>query len=369
MVKYTYSIQNDFPNHEVAPDRLLQDIRASSITIAVDYVNTSDDDCDIWFRAELSSADKSVLDSIVSSHSGEPLPDNAIPVTLSNVAIQDGRLNTLALRPIASKITLVSPNWCDKTTWHVDSVYVEDEVATDSGDHRTYVLSHNNIIDAYHGKICFEDTLLDPAGRSYRVTVKVNGEAKTEQDPHYGTGGDYVINYASGTITFFQPLQVSDVVTASYHYARRGTFIIAPQPGKDLLIGAVEVQFSEDIELRDSFIFQAYGYVDVFAPQLMQPPSNIPSGTKIPIGNPLIYKTILDFVSDANGAYPGYPAFGGTNWRALKKQTFIFVWDYIVGVTRLKSAYGMEIHVDLAHDEPCGGSYATATFYCTSEVQ
>lgn len=80
--KYTYSIQNDFPNHAVASDRLLSEIRASAIITAVDYINTSGDDCDIWFKDALSAGDETILDGLVAIHSGEPLPSNVpIPIT------------------------------------------------------------------------------------------------------------------------------------------------------------------------------------------------------------------------------------------------------------------------------------------------
>jgi hypothetical protein len=278
-----------------------------------------------------------------------------------------GRFPTAATRPVSPKLTFITPNWCDKTTWYGGSAESADEVATDSGDHTTYSLAHEYVIDAYHGKITFEDQLKDDDGRSFRVLVKVNGTVKTEQDPHLSAGGDYTINYAAGEITFLTALQPTDVVTATYHYAQRATFVIKPAAGKRLYIGSVEVQFSDDIVMNDTFVFQAYGLVDVFAPQLMQPPYNFPSGTKIPLGDPLVYKTMNDLLNDSNGAYPGYPQFGGSNWRALKRQAYIFVWDYTVGTTCLEAAYGMEIHIDLEHDAPCGGTFGVATLYCTSE--
>jgi hypothetical protein len=284
------------------------------------------------------------------------------------LATADHRLPTSSIKPVAPKVTRISPNWCDKTTWYTGSLEVTDEVAVDSGDHTTYTVSHQNVIDAYHGKITFEDYLKDDYGRSYRVTVKVNDVVKTEQDPYYGYGGDYTVDYADGSITFLAALQPTDVVKATYHYAARATFIIKPSDGKRLLIGAVEVQFSEDAIINDSFVFQAYGLVDVFAPQLMSAPYSIPSGTKIPIGDPLVYKTFNDFLNDSNGAYPGYPAFGGSNWRALKKAAYIFVWEYAVGLTALDATLGMEIHVDLEHDAQCDGAFATATCYCTEEA-
>ena len=69
--KYTYSIGNNFPNQQVCSARLTLEIEDSSITIAMDYINTSVDDCDVWFKAALPSADETTLSGIVSSHSGE----------------------------------------------------------------------------------------------------------------------------------------------------------------------------------------------------------------------------------------------------------------------------------------------------------
>ena len=72
-VKYTYSIQNDFPYSKVATDRLTEEISVSNITIALDYISTTGDNCDTWFKTSLSSGEQSTLDSIVASHSGEQL--------------------------------------------------------------------------------------------------------------------------------------------------------------------------------------------------------------------------------------------------------------------------------------------------------
>jgi hypothetical protein len=360
MQRYTFTVNSDttFPNRKVDLPRFEQEIRASAIVTALDGSPVVElGNCFVDFRATLSTGDEAILEGLVHAHSGEPLPVDAL-VSIRGITASEGKLPTSSAKAIAPKLTFISPNWCDKTTWHQNAAAVVDEAATDSGDHLTYTLAHQNVIDTHHGKITFEDAL------NKRVVVKVNGTAKTEQDPHVGSGGDYTINYATGAITFLSAQQPADAVVVSYHYAQKATFTLSPATGKRLLINTVEIQFSEDVLMNDTFIFQAYGLVDVFAPQLMP---GIPSGTKIPIGDPLVYKTFNDLLNDCNGAYPGYPAFGGNNWRALKKQAFIFVWDYTVGATALESAYGMEIRLDLEHDAPCGGTFGTATFYCTSE--
>ena len=73
--KYTYSISVDFPSQAVATDRLSQEIQDSAIVTALDYINTNGDDCDIWFKDQLSAGDVTVLDGIVAAHSGIPLPE------------------------------------------------------------------------------------------------------------------------------------------------------------------------------------------------------------------------------------------------------------------------------------------------------
>jgi hypothetical protein len=80
--KYTYSIQNAFPNHKVATDRLTLEIQRSSIVIALDYIETDSGDCNIWFKDALPSMDVTTLDGIVATHSGEPLPSPAQLVQL-----------------------------------------------------------------------------------------------------------------------------------------------------------------------------------------------------------------------------------------------------------------------------------------------
>lgn len=72
--KYTFLI-SDFPNSKVDPTRLSQEITTSSITAALDFINTVTTHCDIWFKAALSNDDSSALTLIVEGHSGEPLPD------------------------------------------------------------------------------------------------------------------------------------------------------------------------------------------------------------------------------------------------------------------------------------------------------
>lgn len=265
-----------------------------------------------------------------------------------------------------AKITFYSFNWADRTTWYYRAVRVVDETATceDPGTYTQYKVANPNLIDTYHGKISSEDFLADAQGNSYRVVVKVDGVEKTEQDPHLGSGGDYTIAYETGVITFLSALTDSSVVKVTYHYENGSEWVVAPNPGKILKIRKVEVQFSEDIVLTDSILFQPYGPVEIWAPNLLDNP--YPAGTKLPLGNPDVLKTMQDYVNDANGAFPSIPVLGGNGWRGTKSPIHIFQWDYQT-LTEVSSAKGVEVRLKLEHDIPFEGSVGVATFYCLSE--
>jgi len=253
--------------------------------------------------------------------------------------------------------TIITSNWCDPTGWYQKAVRVVDETA--SGSDVTWNLAHQNVIDTAHGKLTDEDFLKDADGNAYRVVVKVDGVTKTEHSPGT-TDGDYGIDYAAGTLTFLAPPAVAPLVT--YHYANGSEFVIKPLPGKVLKIVHAEVQFSADIVITDTIDFQPYGLVEVFAPQLT--PDPYPAGTLLPLGDPVRYKTMMDYINEANHALPQIPALGGPGWRGSPAIN-VFPWNY-QAVTNLESSSGLEIRIRLLNDVPFGGSVATATFYCLS---
>ena len=272
----------------------------------------------------------------------------------------DGVERVAVEKTIMSRITMYSHDWTDPTTWYEESIHVIDEIANNTGDNQLYELSHDNIIDTYHGKMINEDYLVDSNGYSYRVSVTVNDSECSEQDPHYGTGGDYVVDYSDGYIEFTDALNVDDIVKVTYHYENGSQYTIKPAPGKGLTLSFTEIQFSTDVIINDSVHFDMYGYASVFAPQL-----GLPAGTKINIfGN--VYKGMRDFYSDAVKSYPITQSIGGSGWRGADFDMVVLDWDYVAAI-KLYSTYGMEIRAFLEHNEPIGGSFATVSFYCVSE--
>lgn len=252
-------------------------------------------------------------------------------------------------------------DWTDPTTWFSEAERITNE-ATTHATGATWSLAHDRVIDTYHGKLFGEDYLTDANGHSFRVAVTVDGVAKTECDPHSGTG-DFTVNYDAGSIAFTGTPPASNAdVRVTYHHENGGSFIVGPSAGKRLAIDVVEVQFSADIEILDTVRFQVW----VYAPAELCAAMGWPLGTKVPYGDAAVYKTIKDYYADAMRAYPAYPALGGAGWRGIGQGMIIFDWDYLAQIP-LATSTGAEIRVSLDHDTPFGGAYATASFYCTEE--
>lgn len=71
--KYTYSIQNDFPNSKVDPSRITNEIGNSDIVTILNHINTDPVNCDIYFVTALSGTEETTLSGVVSGHNGNPL--------------------------------------------------------------------------------------------------------------------------------------------------------------------------------------------------------------------------------------------------------------------------------------------------------
>lgn len=366
---YTYSISEDFLNSIVDTSSLTTEIHGSAITIALDHIDTNDGYCDIVFKAALLPGEEAILNGLVAAHTGAseaPAPTSVVitdctkAVQLDVPSTDSGLLRVVAEKTDVDRLTLITHNWADPTTWYEQSIRVLNETPTNSGDNKSYKLAHAYVIDTCHGKLFGEDALKNTDGYSYRVSVKVNGTSKTEQDPHYGTGGHFTINYKDGYIDFIDALEPTDTVTVTYFYQNGSTFTLKPSAGKNLKLTLAEVQFSTDVVLTDTIVFQTYGYAGVFAPQL-----GYPFTTLIPIQT-YKYKTIQDYIADSVKSHPIIQALGGSGWRGMNYDIVLFDWDYVSAAV-IHSAYGMETRVYLEHNTPIQGSYATSTFYFTVE--
>ena len=244
--------------------------------------------------------------------------------------------------PEGTRLDLITPNWCDKSTWVQESAEVLAETLTDSGDGLTFNSINANWIDTSHGLITDEDRL----DAKYLPVIKANGVLQVEDDPFGGTQNDYSLDYASGDVTFHAA--PTGPITADYWKAGTSLWTLAPAAGKVIRLTAVELQFSEDVVMNDTVQFQVY----------------VGGG---PYGDPVLYKRFTDFVNASEGSFPAIPAMAGAG-RGTRSPIRIFRWPYLDrGTTDLKSSLAMEIHISLVSNTSFGGEFATATFYGVTE--
>jgi len=249
--------------------------------------------------------------------------------------------------PEASRLDVISVNWCDKRTWYPKSTEVLDETLSDSGDGLTFNPATSRAwVDVMHGRLTGEYALR----AEYQPSVEVDSVAKTENPPGT-TDGDYALDYLTGNVTFNASQAGKTVVVKHYHFVNGSEWIIAPADGKLVRVTQVEVQFSENIILTDSVKFQLYV-----------------GGN--PYGQPTVYQTMYDYINESSLAYAQIPSMGGAGWRGMNGPVRVFRWPYAErGTTDLKASLAMEIRVSLENDAEFGGDFAVATFYGTSETE
>jgi hypothetical protein len=273
----------------------------------------------------------------------------------------DGNVNNVSQPRPGSKFNVITHNWCDKTTWYSESTKITAETLSDSGNGLTFNSAHAFWVDMKHGKVTDEDSIC-AINAKWLSTITINNVAKTESPPGT-TSGDYQIDYRAGTVTF-NASQSGNTVVATYWYAGSGSFTFKPLAGKKIKLLSVEVQFSTDLDLKDTLIFTPYGYAGVFAPQYV--PTPYAATDLIPLAPSNKYKRIWDFINEANGTYPLVPVTGGNSWRGMTQPVITFPWNYIAR-TDIFSSYGMEIRISMENNIEQGGELATATFYAISE--
>jgi hypothetical protein len=324
------------------------------------------------YTQQQNDADKADFEAKYKSTSNQPISTQTV----------DGRVRIANEKTDGDRVNFFSCDYTDATTWYQQSTYVSAEVATDGGAHTVYTLAHSPVVDTYHGRLTGEDTLVDAQGHDYRVHVTVTPQGgspatKVEQDPHFGTGGDFTVNYDTGAITFLSALAATDQVNVTYHWVNlapaNGTasrFTVAPATGKKLCLEIAECQFSTDVEPNDSVVFEVWGIADFFLTSGQMSAYGIPYGIGYKIRlQRVAYKALSDFQNDAFRSYPAYAAMGSpSNWRAQQQPVTVFDWDYLTSIILLSSK-GMEIRVFLEHDSAFGGWMATAAFYCKSEPE
>ena len=373
-VSYTYSVSLDFPNHQVDPSRLYQEVVSSSITIALDNIEVVQDACTISFKVDLSTGEKTILDGLVAAHSGEPMPQpgflpDGTPIVALNMRQPDGVSQFAPAPRDGSEWVIGSHNFCDPCSWFGDSVRQNAETLTDLGDGLTFSSSHVNWIDMISGRMhnddiwCQIQQMLNPGDpHGYQVVVTVDGSPVTMREPFEVAGGDYEVDWDAGAVVLFAS-QAGKTVAASYNYATTNTFYVRPMPGKTLVIEDAEADISSDCVMNDGIAYSAWHF----------------DGTAYVKDMEAVYKRAGQIVTEARGCYPTFEAIGASSAdKALPIEEFrrksrgmqynrqAIPFQYST-VKWLRSTYAQEVRVYTEHGRQLEGELVTMTFYCTEK--
>lgn len=74
----------DYTKDPVSINALTQQIKTSAIATPLDYINTYGDALTIFFTGTLSGGDQTLLDNIVSAHTGTDLPEDFVEVSATS---------------------------------------------------------------------------------------------------------------------------------------------------------------------------------------------------------------------------------------------------------------------------------------------
>lgn len=325
--------------------RLTQEIRQSIIVTALDSISVAGTNCDVEFKGVLSSGDLALLNMIVQNHIPTPLPNsNVQTVDIVNDRLSPrGRQEVSAYEPEGIGATIVTYNYCDKTSWWQNALPITMEVlvaATVLGVPSTTIFnaSHGFIVDMNHGHIYDEDTAV-AADPILIAKIYINDVLQTS---------GYTLNYRTGVVTFSAP--VVGVVKASYKYATDSYFTIKPRPGHVLSILTVQAQISTDCFINCPIVFEAWVDTLLYG--------------KIPVPNSKIsYKNERDFIYSCNG---GEEMIKG--WGNYPYDTKVLTFSY----SRPKPLHyseSVEIRIYTENHVEITGRLLNATFYIASEEE
>lgn len=351
--KYTYT-------KEVVLGRLELEIRASTgVVHDLDYMTSLGTTVDIYFKAELSPTELTVLDAIVAAHVPTPLPVENQTVDIEGIKSSQGHLiveMSIPTGPAGSRsVSLATPDLSDRTCWYQKSVKVTDEVLVNSGDWLTFTSSHIYWVDIYHPKLTYTHkqipTRTGAFGRhSDWATIVLVDSVVQSPDA-------YSIDFAAGSVTFKEP-QTDKIVTCAYWHTdgvdNPSEWLLLPPAGKKFIVEHTELQVSVGITINDTLRFEIWAGANLASYGTF-------SDTLFEAGYGQLradYRNANDFLNATNLGQGAVPKIGN-----LTRETVILPFNYIQAFA-LDSAVGAIFRLTLVNDTPYTNTdIATGTFY------
>jgi hypothetical protein len=356
--QYTINSDESFLNKTVDIDAFTAQIRASSITVALDTVVINGPNCAITFKNALSTDEQTTLFDLVRAHDGKALPSN-ITVNFPADKQQVNALNVSIVGKYGDEALFVTHNYCARESWFQQSVRVTGEVASNpSNDKITYVLANSNIIDVTHGKLYNEDIIAQTVNHGYTVAVVKDGSSVlTERECFEETGGDYTLDYKNGFLNLFVP--ATNTVTVDYSHENGSEWSIQPEPGTFLELHDAKLIYSQDAYFMDTVVYRIDGYAGVFAPDLVA--ANVLQATdQIPIQT-VYYKSLTQLLYEAESFGNTLPPSDNPRGFPLPMCSANFKFDPI---RKLSSAAGMRLTLSLKHNRNFMGTQCAVAFNC-----
>jgi len=357
---------SDFPNNQVSISVLHNAIQSSPITVKLEGISIAEDESiNIAFYDELVSSDLAIFEDIIANHDGNDIPTSD-PVVIANIP------NVTVRRPVDPvRAYAFSHNWCDKTTWYTMAKREENKIiGIGNGIDTAFVIEEDYpVIEIGRGKITDDHRLRDPDGNNYSVVVEVGtttGGYTTlaEREPFEEEGGDFWIDYnnpgTEGTLIHFEtPPAENENIRVTYYYCDtdmpgHSAWYFMPPPGKKWVIDHVEAQFTSDVGLTDTIIYQAwinhplYGWMPV------------------PGEEELRYHSAHNYDDYVRGSLPEVPAWGGDGPRGRHVAGRVVQWDYQSSIV-LNASQLVAVRVWCKHDRAMAGGRVTITIYAMEE--
>jgi len=346
--------------------------------------NVGTEEATFTFSSALSGAEETALAGLVSAHTGEPLASTPLEVCLAGVDHSQGRMPSANFKPDVNSDPVVSHNWCKPESWWAYAVQKTEVSCNDVS------LSQDPVADArtvWTPAPGYNDAAADPPERteminlrwgqvstanmipsrtSYYPVVEVDTgsgwvvQTEEDKDEAYETqapSNDYAIDYANALITFHAALPEGASVRVSFWVPTSSAWVLFADPGKIIRIDEVEVQFSTDVGIRDTFLFKT---------RL--------GDTETNLATPREYPTLGAFVDEANRHYH-IPARDIGHWRGQALGCDVHAWDYKGLKSMTSQAYEaapgvwlpVKLTIQTENHKPAAGMRATVTVYVIEE--
>lgn len=246
-VRYDYDI-NDFPNNKVTPYKLVLGINQSGISGVLSYVNTSENDVEIFFEEDLSIDDQITLGAIVAAHTGEYDPPPSDDVSNDDLSTTSGTLQS-AIDSHTDNFSIHFP-WSDVT----NLVDVSEDVAAVQIRRSTpYILA-----------MPYEDITFDATDVETNSAVLEHNNTYTERID-IKEEGTYFITYdfdidatatISGSTNVEGRVRKNDDTTVAGSHSKVSTFYDDSIDGNPRFYNHLNNSFLTTLESNDYLTFQ-----------------------------------------------------------------------------------------------------------------